>query len=104
MNWWPMRRPVWLGCMLLYGHRSLPQVAATDRGACDADDRVGGFDQMGIGDGFDANVARAIHDGCVHAYAFSSRATFEKICPVYSSSVTCSRQRALLPDSSTSHI
>jgi hypothetical protein len=43
-----------------------PQVAAANRSAGDADERVSRFDQMSVGDVFDPHVAGAIHDGCTH--------------------------------------
>jgi hypothetical protein len=43
-----------------------PEIAAADGGASHADERVGRLDQAGIGDGFDADVAGAVHDGRAH--------------------------------------
>ena len=66
MNSWPIR---------LAGRRSAPcwlvrpQVAAADAGAGDADQRVGGLDEPGVGDVLDPDVAGAEHDGCAHGWA-----------------------------------
>src|SRR6266542_1868359 len=62
MNSWPMRRPVSLCSIVLYGQRSLPQMAAR----ADGDEGVGLFDQVGVRDGLDADVAGAIHDSRAH--------------------------------------
>ena len=48
-----------------------PEVAAADRGARDADQRVGRFDQSRVGDVLDPNVAGAVHDSCTHVQAAS---------------------------------
>jgi len=55
------------GAPVALGH-SVPgvQVAAADAGADDADDRVGGVDQGGLGDVDDAHVAGAVHVGSSH--------------------------------------
>src|SRR2546423_11719944 len=48
-------------------HRRVwPQVAAADAGVGDSDHGVGGLDQVGVRNGFDTNVAGAVHDGCAH--------------------------------------
>ena len=48
-------------------HRPVrPEIAATDRGAGDRDEGVVRFDQAGVGDVLDPNVAGRVHDGCSH--------------------------------------
>jgi hypothetical protein len=41
-----------------------PQVAAADRGACDSHDGVARLDQPRIGNVFDANITRFVHQCC----------------------------------------
>src|SRR5262249_13147787 len=43
-----------------------PQVAAADRGAADPHERVGRFDEVGVRDVLDSNVAGPVHDRCAH--------------------------------------
>ena len=43
-----------------------PEVAAADGGTGDHDESVGGFNEVGVGDGLDTNVAGAVHDSCSH--------------------------------------
>jgi hypothetical protein len=43
-----------------------PEVTAADSGANDADNSVDRFDQAGIGDVLDSNIAGVIEDGCTH--------------------------------------
>ena len=53
---------------LLRRHRLVrPEVAAADRGAGDAHERVAGLVQPGVGDVLDADVAGAVHDCGFHA-------------------------------------
>ena len=49
-----------------------PEIAAADRGAGDADERVGRLDEVGVGDVLDPDVAGAVHDGCAHPAAHLS--------------------------------
>jgi hypothetical protein len=44
-----------------------PEVAAADARAGDAQERVGGFDEPGVPNALDADVARAVHDCRFHA-------------------------------------
>jgi len=46
-----------------------PEIAAADTGACDGDEGVGRFDEAGVGDGLDTDVAGAVHDSCAHVEA-----------------------------------
>ena len=62
MNSWPIRRPVSLGSIWLYGQRSLPQMQAR----VTRTKRVGRLDDPGVGDVLDADVAGAVHDSCFH--------------------------------------
>ena len=49
-------------------HRPIrPQVAAADTGARYADQGVGGLDNGGVGNAFDPDVTRGMHDGCAHS-------------------------------------
>ena len=50
-----------------------PEVAAADAGAGDAHEGVGRFDDPGVGDVLDADVAGAVHDGCSHRRSPSQR-------------------------------
>ena len=43
-----------------------PQVAAADAGAGDADDRIGGLLDGGVGHVLDPDLVRLGHDGCAH--------------------------------------
>ncbi len=43
-----------------------PEVTSADAGACHADNRIRWLDNAGIGDILDADIARAVHDGCSH--------------------------------------
>jgi hypothetical protein len=43
-----------------------PQIAAADAGTGDADHRVGGFDDRGVGDVLDGDVVCLVHDRCTH--------------------------------------
>ena len=53
--------------LLVGGHRLVrPQVAAADARGGDADDRVGGLVQHGVGHVLDAHVAGLVHHGCSH--------------------------------------
>jgi len=44
-----------------------PKIAPADGGAGDDDKGIGWFDERGVGNGLDANVASAEHDGCFHS-------------------------------------
>jgi hypothetical protein len=46
-----------------------PEVAAADTGARDPDDGVSGLFDAGVGNGLDADVAGAVHDGGSHRRA-----------------------------------
>ena len=43
-----------------------PEIAAADRGAGDAHERVGRLDQPRVRDVLDADVAGSVHDCCAH--------------------------------------
>src|SRR5213593_2379547 len=72
-----------------------PEVAAADRGADDAHDRVGRLDDRRVGDVLDPDVAGAVHHGCVHQFSPSS---IDGAWP-YCSSLTCSPQATTSPAS-----
>ena len=43
-----------------------PQIAAADRGATDLDHSVGRFDQAGVRNGFDPDIAGGMQNGGAH--------------------------------------
>ena len=49
-----------------------PEIAAADGGAGDAHERIGRLDDPGVGDGLDADIARAVHHGRSHTRHSSS--------------------------------
>ena len=51
-----------------------PEVGSTDARVRYANDRVGGLDDFGIGNGLDADVARRVIYGCFHATFYCNRA------------------------------
>ena len=62
MNSWPMRFPVVLGGIELYGQRSLPQMhARVTRTKASV-----GSTSPGIGNGLDAHIVRAVHHSRSH--------------------------------------
>src|SRR6185295_20206029 len=68
-----------------------PKVTAADAGMTDRDERVGGFDQGGVGHVLDANVAGAVHESCTHC----------DLPPVSIASIcACLRMAACMPGSS----
>ena len=77
--------------VVLPGGPVRPQIAAADRGAANDDEGVGLLDEAGVGNILDADVPRAVKDGCAHAPHGSTRARVtESPC----SALASPRQRA----------
>ena len=48
-------------------HRLIrPEIAAADAGVADGHDGIGRFDNAGVGDRLDSNVAGSVHYSCTH--------------------------------------
>src|SRR5688572_17993919 len=77
-----------------------PEVRPADAGGREPDDRVGGLEDFGFGDVFEADIARGVQNRGKHCLLLSLLIVGGPQAP-YWASVTCSSQSTTLPSSTS---